>query len=120
LKRYISYAEALSSGQPELAKRILVIASENAVKDALAQSIVTELKKRGLEANRKAGADRFSLGILIDRDQRDKSSDALKQNLLRPEVLKSFGWKILRITAKDWHHDRASVLTQIERGLTDT
>lgn len=140
LKRYIAYAEALSSGQAELARRILATAAQdtkpiigNAAKDALSQSIVTELKKRGFDADqavgqsdfrcdvaiRKVGADRFSLGVLIDRDLLDKSSDALEQSLLRPEVLKSFGWRILRITAKDWHHDRASVLAQIDRELIE-
>jgi hypothetical protein len=140
LKRYIAYAEALSCGQVDLARRILATASQdakpigqNAERDALAQSIVAELKRKGLDVDqavgqsdfrcdvaiRKAGAGRFILGVLIDRDLLDKTSDALEQNLLRPEVLKSFGWKVLRITAKDWHHDRASVLAQIDRELAD-
>ena len=36
---------------------------------------------------------------------------------LRPGILLAFGWRVVQIFTKDWHHDPASVLRQIDDAL---
>jgi hypothetical protein len=39
--------------------------------------------------------------------------------LLQPDVLRGFDWKVVHITAKDWHHAPKDILELLERALAD-
>ncbi len=44
-------------------------------------------------------------------------SDLLERDLMRPKLLRDFGWKVTFVLAKDWYEDRAAVLQRLERLL---
>jgi len=45
-------------------------------------------------------------------------SDLLERDLMRPKLLREFGWKVAFVLAKDWHDDRAAVLERLDRLLS--
>ncbi len=139
LKRYLAYAEALSAGQYDVARRVLgTFSSERSVTgkvsecDGLSNTIAAALRSRGYEADlavgqsdfrcdvavRRKGEPCYALGILIDKSGPRHLSSILEQYILRPAVLNGFGWQIVRITTKDWHHEREVVLTALTRILS--
>ncbi|HYG77345.1 MAG TPA: AAA domain-containing protein [Planctomycetota bacterium] len=136
LKRYLAYAEALSSGQHEMARRVLQSFADareqqsHTEADAVARSLAKALKARGYLAElavgdshfrcdvavRKPGDTRHRLAVLIDKLPASRN-EVLERWLLQPAVLQGFDWKAVQLTAKDWHHDPSSVLATIERAL---
>ncbi|GMV83194.1 MAG: hypothetical protein AMXMBFR7_43780 [Planctomycetota bacterium] len=139
LKRYLAYAEALSGGQADLARRILGTFSTGAETDGrdatqqgLVSALAAALRERGYVVDLSVGDsdfrcdvairrpedDRYRLGILIERANSAPQENVLEECVLRPAVLGAFDWQVLRVLAKDWHHDRDSVLAGIERTLS--
>jgi hypothetical protein len=140
LKNYLRYSEAVSEGNTEASQRVLrgmsrwhaapEAAGEVAI-DPVAEQIAAALLERGYVVDRAVGQSHFRcdlavrragdtvyrLGILLDNDGYYDQSDLLERDLMRPKLLRDFGWNVTLVLAKDWYHDRAGVLERLERVL---
>jgi predicted DNA-binding WGR domain protein/very-short-patch-repair endonuclease len=140
LKNYLRYAEAQSQGDAATARRVLREANpadapidDRSASSAFAHALEESLRGRGYEverdvgesefrvdlAVRRAGASDFALGILIDGDRYGRTADLLEREVLRPSLLRNFGWKVLRCLSKDWLASPDGTLTAIERAIKD-
>jgi len=64
------------------------------------------------------GDDRtYRLGILVDTPEWYAQRDLVERELLKPDLLSAFGWRIHVVLGRDWYADRAGVLERIERLL---
>ncbi|MBI3273254.1 MAG: DUF4011 domain-containing protein [Planctomycetes bacterium] len=70
-------------------------------------------------AVRRPGEWEYRLGILVDTSEAYAERDVVSRDVLRPALLRSFGWRVARVLAKDWYHDRAGVLAGLERALEE-
>ena len=66
---------------------------------------------------RKAGEAAYRLGILLDNEAYYDQADLLERDMMRPRLLRDFGWKATVVLAKDWYQDRAAVLDRCLRLL---
>jgi hypothetical protein len=66
-------------------------------------------------AVRRKGEQRYCLGVLIDDAHTNTIASILEQHVLRPGILNGFGWRIVRVTPKDWHHEREAVVASLLR-----
>jgi predicted DNA-binding WGR domain protein/multidrug efflux pump subunit AcrA (membrane-fusion protein) len=140
LKNYLRYAEAVSTGNTEAAHRVLhglsrwQAATEDADRDSgdpVAEQIAAALVEQGYLVDRSVGQSHFRcdlavrregeteyrLAILLDNDAYYDQSDLLERDLMRPKLLRDFGWKAAVVLAKDWYEDRAAVLERLVRLL---
>ncbi len=142
LRRFLEYAAAVSTGDTGTARRALA-AVRGTVSDGgggpvevapsgtvrtLAQALaergydvetrVGESKFRIDVAVRKPGESRFDLGILLDSEERYSVNDPLERAVLRPGILRAFGWRIHEVLSQDWYQDPDRVLGQIEALLS--
>jgi predicted DNA-binding WGR domain protein len=139
LKNYLRYAEAASIGDAEIASQILRSLSQprtateatDDTDDAVVDQLAQALKERGYAVERSVGqshfrcdlavsrgADRtYRLGILVDTQEWYAQRDLVERELLKPDLLSAFGWRIHVVLARDWYADRAGVLERIERLL---
>ena len=137
LKNYLRYAEAVSGGDGESAQRVLRGMSrwQTAPEDgeATAEPVVDEiaaaLLARGLRVDRSIGQSHFRcdlavcrpgdegyrLGILVDTASYYDQPDILERDMMRPKLLRDFGWKTAFVLAKDWYEDRQRVLDRLIR-----
>jgi predicted DNA-binding WGR domain protein/very-short-patch-repair endonuclease len=86
-----------------------------------------ELRKRGylVDANvghshfrvdlavRRREEAQYRLGILVDLAVHYEQTDALERDMMRPRLLRGFGWQVARVLAKDWYSDRDRELARI-------
>ena len=136
LKQYLNYAEAASIGNAEAAARILgsldprqgsdaedraspeilvdQVAAALIAKDYVVDTDIGQSHFRCDLAVRKQGDDAFRLGILIDGAGFYQQSDLLEREMLRPRLLRNFGWTITHVLASHWYSDRAGCLQRIE------
>jgi predicted DNA-binding WGR domain protein len=138
LKNYLRYAEAASIGDSESASRILQTLSQPRAAepvelpgDAVVEQLGRALKQRGYRVDLGVGQshfrcdlaisrpddDRYRLGILVDTADWYSQRDLVERELLKPELLAKFGWRIHVVLARDWYGDSAAVLEAIERLL---
>jgi hypothetical protein len=68
-------------------------------------------------AVRRGGEKEYAAAILVDAPETYDQADVLARDLLRPAVLKAFGWRVFHILGKDWYLDRKAVLERLERFL---
>ncbi len=54
-------------------------------------------------AVRREGETVYRLAILLDNDSYYDQSDLLERDLMRPKLLRDFGWKVAFVLAKDWY-----------------
>src|SRR5690606_5041861 len=138
-KRFLQYAELISSGHTEGAGAILeglVVEKSNKIhkpeKSIVLHQISEALTKAGYEVTEHVGQSRFkcslavklnpadtdyTLGILIDDDLHYRNQDMLEQYYQRPEVLQTFGWRVIQVFSKDWLHQKDKVLKYIIKRL---
>jgi predicted DNA-binding WGR domain protein len=146
LKNYLRYADALSAGDVDAAKRVLKgitrwhdANSENTASDEdhVCRQLASTLRQRGYIVNSNVGQSHFRvdlavrgrdnhsyrLGILIDTQIKYEQSDTLEREMMRPRLLKSFGWRLSTVLAKDWYLDRSKeierILELLERSDSD-
>jgi hypothetical protein len=139
LKNYLRYAEAVSIGNGELTQRVLhgmsrwqTVAEDQGVeRDPVAEQIASALVDRGFGVDRAVGQSHFRcdlavrcegdtayrLAILLDNDGYYDQSDLLERDLMRPKLLRDFGWNVEFVLAKDWYEDRDAVLDRLSRIL---
>ncbi len=143
LRRFLQYAEMVSTGNMAMARTILdgLVTKEHAAPSMhIKPSAVTTQLKKSLEQKgyfadenigqssftctlgikRKAEDTRYCLGILIDDDKHYKNHDLVEQYYQRPAILEAFGWKIMKVYAKDWYADERFELEKIIRLLDGT
>ena len=136
LKNYLRYAEASSAGDVPSARRVLAGISRwregdelaAAGNDPLCLQIAAALRSRGflveegvgqshfrvdLAASR-AGDSEYRLGILTDTFTHYEQSEPLERDMMRPRLLRAFGWKVTSVLAKDWYDNQGA---EIERLL---
>ena len=141
LKNYLRYAEACSAGRTDTVAAVLRSLSgrdESTLLPAgeievLVQQIAQELNERGFEVDlnvgqshfrcdlaiRREGDEEYRLGVLVDSQQWYRQSDLLERELIKPQLLKAFGWNICVVLARDWYHSRDAVLQTLEGQLKD-
>jgi superfamily I DNA and/or RNA helicase len=138
LKNYLRYAEACSAGDAQAASRILwevnsteSVAAANAPTNVVVAQLAAQLRKRGYEVETNIGQsgfrcdlavrdgnDRFyRLGILVDSHSYYQNTNLLERDVLRPRLLRSFGWNVVLILTKDWFEDADAVLQSLEQRL---
>lgn len=136
LKNYLRYAEAVSTGNCEASGRVLhgmsrwQAAADDAGStkdDPMAEQIAAALEGRGFIVDRGVGQSHFRcdlavrlaedtayrLAILLDNDNYFDQSDLLERDMMRPKLLRDFGWKVIFVLAKDWYQDHAAVLERL-------
>ncbi len=141
LKRYLRYAERISIGDMDGAQRVL---EEIAVvrddhnrdsqgDDAIANEIASRLLKEGFLvefgvgqsqfrcdlAIRREGDSTYRLGIRLDTQDYYDDLDPLERELMKPKLLRDFGWNVEVILAKDWQADPDSILSHLLERLED-
>lgn len=139
-KNYLRYAEAVSEGRPEAAARILHSlcrwpevdnSSRASAADAVTEQLSSTLLSHGFVVDRAVGQSHFRcdlavrraedssyrLGILIDTNKYYEQSDVLERDVMRPRLLRDFGWNVCQVLAKDWHLERETVVQRILRLL---
>jgi predicted DNA-binding WGR domain protein/DNA polymerase III delta prime subunit len=138
LRRWLQYAELISEGRMAAARVILDgLTPRKPGGTAITPTIMREeikeqLVARGYEVAEQVGQSGFkcslavrrtpedeayALAILIDDDQHYRNDNLIEQYYQRPAILKSFGWKVLSIYAKDWLHQPQKVMEQIFKAL---
>ena len=55
------------------------------------------------------------LGILLDNRAYYEQSDLLERDMMRPKLLRAFGWQVAFVLAKDWYEDPEAVLQRLLR-----
>jgi predicted DNA-binding WGR domain protein len=139
LQNYLRYAEAVSIGDFDAARRVLRDMSlrdeperDEAAQDAIVLELAAALRRRGCEVDaavgqsrfrcdlalRRAGDTAYRLGILIDTDEYYRHSDLLECDVLKPKLLRRFGWTVAQVLSKDWYENPESVLSAVERILS--
>ena len=137
LKAYLHYAEACSSGNADTSQRVLrelavwrdVEQPDEQSQNICVAHIAAALTKKGYAVStgvgmshfrcdlavRRHGELRYRLGILVDTDAHYEQDDLLERELMRPQLLRTFGWNIAHVLARDWYHDSAGVLERLVR-----
>jgi len=136
LKSYLRYAEAVSIGDAATASRVMHSlsrwAQEELQNDGHAPEIVTDhiakaLKAAGYQVDYNVGQSHFRcdlavyregdseyrLGILVDGSSYYEQEDILERDMMRPRLLRAFGWRVTHVLAKDWLSDSESVVQRI-------
>ena len=135
LKNYLQYAESSSTGDHSTCRRVLQSLSLNrsakddrqGKSDIVVDQLAEGLRSRGFQVERSIGQSRFQcdiairregdqqyrLGILVDTDNYYRQTDLLERDLMKPNLLRDFGWKTTTVLAKDWWQDPEKVLAQI-------
>lgn len=137
LKRFLHYAEMVSTGNMQQARMILdnLVVNNSAAAEApvpvftaTAALLKAALEARGfvvgegigqssfkcsLAVKRNATDTAYSLGILIDDDLHYQNGDVIEQYYLRPAILENFGWQIMNVYTKDWLENKEEVLQTI-------
>lgn len=137
LKNYLAYTEAISRGDADEAQRVLSslcrwrdIASTDRklAGDETCRQVANALREQGYEveesvgqshfrvdlAVRRATDNIFRLGILVDTLASYEQSEPLERDMMRPRLLREFGWQVTTVLAKDWYE---SPETELERLL---
>jgi predicted DNA-binding WGR domain protein len=138
LRSFLSFAEARSRGSNDHAQAVLSSLNASAAKtfgnklplDPVRSAIADELRSRGHTVHEHVGgasfrcdlavvnqtADGYKLGVLLDRES-DASLAVEERFLFRPEILRSFGWRVIDVPVTSWLHDREDVIDRIEQEL---
>ena len=137
LKNYLRYAEATSLGKTEAAATVLremalwrttPSARPDALSDPVTKQLAEELEKRGWSvelgvgqshfrcdlAVRREGEEKYRLAILVDHAKYYQEADLIEREVLRPRLLRAFGWSVAVVLTKDWYHDRQEVLKRLQ------
>lgn len=142
-KRFLQYAEMVSTGNMRIARTILdgLIMNEQTKKETinLYPLIATQIKhalelkgyivderigqsnfKCTLGVKKKEDDTQYSLGILTDDESHYQNDDLVEQYYQRPSILRSFRWRIINVFAKDWLEDDSKVINELLQQLEET
>lgn len=135
LKSYLRYAAACSVGDLAGSQRILrelalwhdVEEREETKINVVVQQIAAALTQRGYAVDTGVGMSRFRcdlaarrhgelgyrLGVLVDTQVHYEQTDLLERDMLRPQLMSSFGWHVAHVLMRDWYQDRTTVLGRL-------
>jgi predicted DNA-binding WGR domain protein len=139
LRNYLQYTASLSAGDLRSAEAVLRSLTPRAMArqserahDVVIEQLATALTRRGLDATahvgqsrfqcdlavRAAGEPGFRLAVFVDGNHHnERASDIVEREVLKPRLLRSFGWSVCHVLAKDWYDDPDAVVARIEREL---
>ena len=136
-KKYLHFAEEMSLGRTENGLKILnslhwkKIELDNK-ENILAKEIASAINALGYYAETNLGQSdfkchvaiknntenkNFDLGVIIDDQEHYNNEHVHASYLLKPNILKSFGWQIMPIFAKDWYENKHNIIQKIEAHL---
>ncbi len=139
LRNYLRYAQAVSEGDGATAGRVLRGVTRWRDQDeapvpeeAATNQIAAALTERGLIVDRSVGQSHFRcdlavrrpedtayrLGILVDGPTYYEQDDVLERDMMRPRLLRTFGWKLAFVLSKDWYEDRTATLDRLLQNLS--
>jgi hypothetical protein len=133
LKNYLRYVAASSVGSAAVAEQVLhdlarwrgraeeAPANEP---DAVADSLASALEERGYIVDRNVGQSLFRcdlavrknsdveyrMGILVDTPRYFRQRNLLERDMMKPRLLRAFGWRVAYVISKDWYANREEVL----------
>lgn len=135
LKNYLQYAQACSAGDEAAAQRVLKSMSldrdtrdaAETTQDAVVSQLAQALREKGFVvalsvgqshfrcdlAVSRADDERHRLGVLVDTAGYYEQTDILERDLMKPKLLKAFGWEIALVHAKDWWEQSERVLERL-------
>jgi predicted DNA-binding WGR domain protein len=134
LRRFLQYAGHVSSGRMTEARSILdglpddSPGSAPATPTLVRQQLKDQLLAHGFEVDgpigqsdfkcslavkKKGEEEEYAVAILIDDEDHYRNENRIEQYYLRPALLRSFGWKVLPVYAKDWLHQPQKVMEQL-------
>jgi superfamily I DNA and/or RNA helicase/predicted DNA-binding WGR domain protein len=141
-RRFLHYAEEVSTGNMTMARAILdsLVMSPEKIRDEEQVNVVLSqikqaLEKEGFEVATHIGQSGFkcslgikqrkededyTLGILLDDEQHYANENILEQYYQRPAILKDFGWRTISVFAKDWLRQPARVLAEIRKRMHES
>jgi superfamily I DNA and/or RNA helicase len=137
LKNYLRYAEAISLGDVDSGRRVLAGISrwqDSATKnshdqtDPLTRQIALALLRQGYQIDYgvgqshfrvdlavwKPGDAKYRLGILTDTLEHYEQSEPLERDMMRPRLLRDFGWHVTSVLAKDWYENQDAELQRLQ------
>jgi hypothetical protein len=137
LKNYLQYAQSSSVGDTAAAIRILQSMSlsrleegqRRAAHNAVVEQLAAALRSDGYLVDRAVGQSRFRcdltirregdsvyrLGILVDTADYYRQSDLIERDVMKPELLRAFGWRVAVVLSKDWWDDSNGVLMRLNQ-----
>jgi predicted DNA-binding WGR domain protein len=140
-KRFLHYAECVSTGNMTMARSILdgFVFNKSSFestrferKSIVVQQIKHALAKMNIIADEQIGHSIFrcslaiksnpkdvvyKLGVLIDDDFHYANDNVLEQYFQRPELLRAFGWNVFTVYSKDWLTQPEAVVDKILQRL---
>lgn len=140
LRRFLQFSEAVSKGKTDLSVQILESLSplkepnQQQVKDFVLQEIEQYIQSLGYQTTQQVGLSKFKialgvkdsqnpkkycLGLLLDNAEHYQTKDVMDQYVLRPNLLKAFGWNIIQVYKKDWLEQPELIKEQIKNRLND-
>lgn len=126
LKQYLRYAEAASvsdqgnvSGVLRGLSRWLETSEPPPATSILADAVSAALRERGFIVDQNVGHSHFRcdlavrhsqdeayrLGIFLDTPAHYEQADLLERDMMRPRLLRDFGWRVTQVVAMDWYAD---------------
>ncbi len=140
-RRFLQYAENVSSGNMQIARTILdslVVNKTNAIESISSNIVLREMKQRlekqGYEVAEQVGQSDFkcslaikvnaadeayTLSILLDDDKHYANTNLIEQYYQRPAILQSFGWRTIHVIAKDWLQQPDKIIEQIVKRIKE-
>jgi predicted DNA-binding WGR domain protein len=140
-RRFLQYAENVSTGNMQLATTILqgLVVNKPVVTTAISSNIVLkeikqQLQQLGYEVAEQvgqsdfkcslaikaaAGDEEYCIGILLDDDKHYRNPNLVEQYYQRPAILQSFGWRTIHVFAKDWLQQPEKVMQQIIKRIKE-
>jgi predicted DNA-binding WGR domain protein len=140
-RRFLQYAESISSGNMQTARTILdglVVNKNDRPTDTESGVVVKEIKKSlqklGYEVAEQVGQsgfkcslaiktntndEEYTMSVLIDDNKHYNNENLVEQYYQRPAILQSFGWKSINVFAKDWLKQPDKVIEQIIRKIKE-
>lgn len=64
-------------------------------------------------AIRRPEDDAYRLGVFLDTPEHYEQSDLLERDMMRPRLLRNFGWRVTQVMAKDWYEDPDGELNRL-------
>ena len=135
LKQYLQYVECMADSDVAGATNALRQLSKWHSNSATAENPLSPVTQQLLEALRskdflvdtqigqshfqidaavyRAGDEMYRLGILVDTVDAYGHSDPWERDVMRPLLLKTFGWRVHRVLGKDWYEDSNRELDRI-------
>jgi predicted DNA-binding WGR domain protein len=140
-RRFLQYAENVSTGNMQIARTILdgLVVNKSASIASLSSNIVlkeikAQIQKLGYEVAEQvgqsdfkcsiavklhAGDEAYTLSILLDDDKHYDNSNLVEQYYQRPAILQSFGWRTMHVFAKDWLQQPEKIMDQIVKRIKE-